>query len=77
MFCSNKLVDENKDYFSEKEMKRRCPILYEEYIGKHLSEEEKLRQAKEFDKADCRFVWCSFVEILYLSSAKCYHLIEL
>ena len=31
----------NSDYFSEQEMKERCPLLYEQYIGKFLSDEER------------------------------------
>lgn len=47
--CLQRLM-KNSDYFSEENMRKRCPLLYEEYIGQYLTEEEKL----ERDRAEMR-----------------------
>lgn len=39
--CLQRLMKDS-DYFSEANMRKRSPLLYEEYIGQYLTEEEKL-----------------------------------
>lgn len=39
--CLQRLMKDS-DYFSEENMRKRSPLLYEEYIGQYLTEEEKL-----------------------------------
>ena len=39
--CLQRLMKDS-DYFSEATMRKRSPLLYEEYIGQYLTEEEKL-----------------------------------
>ena len=34
-------------YFSETEMKKRNPLLYEQLVGQHLSEEERKGKSEE------------------------------
>ena len=34
------------DYFSEENMRKRSPLLYEQYIGQYLTEEEKFERDK-------------------------------
>ena len=41
--CLQRLISDS-DYFSEESMRKRCPLLYEQYIGQYLSEEEKLQR---------------------------------
>lgn len=43
--CLQRLMS-NSDYFSEESMRKRCPLLYEQYIGQYLTEEEKLQRDK-------------------------------
>lgn len=43
--CLQRLMKDS-DYFSEEQMRRRSPLLYEEYIGQYLSEEEKFERDK-------------------------------
>lgn len=41
-------LENDSDYFTEHEMRQRCPLLYEQYIGQYMTEEEKLeRDQKE------------------------------
>lgn len=47
--CLKEMI-ENTTYFSEEEMRSRNPLLYEQYIGQYLTEEE--RDALDMDKAD-------------------------
>lgn len=42
------------DYFSEKEMERRNPLLYDQLIGKHQTEEER-EEKTQIDESDIRF----------------------
>lgn len=37
----SQMMESNDTHFSELELMRREPVLYEEYVGKHLSEEER------------------------------------
>lgn len=39
--CLQRLMKDS-DYFSEENMRKRSPLLYQEYIGQYLTEEEKL-----------------------------------
>lgn len=41
--CLQRLMKDS-DYFSEEKMRKRSPLLYEEYIGQYLSEEEKFER---------------------------------
>ena len=41
-----RLVSE-KEYFSDHEMKARDPLLYEEMVGQHLTEDEVMEQAQD------------------------------
>ncbi|XP_068728482.1 coiled-coil domain-containing protein 97-like [Montipora capricornis] len=43
--CLQRLM-KNSDYFSEEQMRKRSPLLYEQYIGQYLSEEEKFERDK-------------------------------
>ena len=43
--CLQRLMKDS-DYFSEEQMRKRSPLLYEEYIGQYLSEEEKFERDK-------------------------------
>lgn len=62
--CMLKMIEEENSYFSEEEMIRRDPELYEEIVGQYLSIAEK--QARRFDPRNCD----SLVEILYESIDK-------
>jgi len=42
------------EYFAETEMRRRNPMLYEQMVGRFLTDEEK-QKVDSFDMADCRF----------------------
>lgn len=48
------LIDENS-YFSENEMMKRNPLLYEQLIGKYLSDEEK-KERDKISRQDSTFV---------------------
>ena len=37
-------LEKDSDYFSEYEMRQRCPLQYEEYIGRFMTQEEKLKR---------------------------------
>ena len=51
-----KELEAGGDYFSEDEMKRREPLLYEQMIGRFLTEEEQQQQVTEaIDHSDLRF----------------------
>ncbi|XP_018011794.1 coiled-coil domain-containing protein 97 [Hyalella azteca] len=53
---SNNLTEFNhEDYFSESEMKKRNPLLYQQLVGQHLTEDERQAQKQNFDRSDCRF----------------------
>lgn len=41
--CLQRLMKDS-DYFSEENMRKRSPLLYEQYIGQYLTEEEKLER---------------------------------
>ena len=41
--CLQRLMKDS-DYFSEEKMRKRAPLLYEEYIGQYLTEEEKFER---------------------------------
>lgn len=43
--CLQRLMKDS-DYFSEEKMRKRSPLLYEQYIGQYLSEEEKFERDK-------------------------------
>lgn len=42
-------------YFSEKEMKQRNPLLYEQLVGQYLTEEE-IEDRKNADRKDIKYV---------------------
>ena len=51
-----KELEAGGDYFSEDEMKRREPLLYEQMIGQFLTEEEQQKQVTDaIDRSDLRF----------------------
>jgi Coiled-coil domain containing protein (DUF2052) len=62
--CMLKMIEEENTYFSEDEMIRRDPELYDEIVGQYLSIAEK--QARRFDPRNSS----SLVEILYESIDK-------
>jgi hypothetical protein len=37
-------LEKDTSYFSEDEMQQRCPLLYEQYIGQYMTDEEKFEQ---------------------------------
>lgn len=39
-------LERDSNYFSDDEMRQRCPFLYEQYIGQYMTEEEKFEQAE-------------------------------
>ncbi|KAK2707046.1 coiled-coil domain-containing protein 97-like [Artemia franciscana] len=43
------------EYFSEEQMRKRNPLLYESLVGQYLTEEEK-EQAEKIDMSNCSFV---------------------
>lgn len=43
--CLQRLMKDS-DYFSEENMRKRSPLLYEQYIGQYLTEEEKFERDK-------------------------------
>ena len=49
--CMQRLVKES-DFFSEEEMRKRCPWMYEQYIGQYLTEEEKFNRDQSQMGAD-------------------------
>lgn len=53
-------IADHKDHFTEAEMRRRNPLLYDQLVGQHLTEEEKLLRKQDFDRADCRITTIIF-----------------
>ena len=43
--CLRRLMSDS-DYFSDESMRKRSPLLYEQYVGKYLTEEEKMERDK-------------------------------
>ena len=39
---------EGSDYFSDEEMKRRCPDLYEQFVGQYLTDAELHAQTERY-----------------------------
>ncbi len=39
-------LQKDTNYFSEDEMQQRCPLLYEQYIGQYMTDEEKFEQGE-------------------------------
>ena len=55
-YAAMKELEAGGDYFSEDEMKRREPLLYEQMIGQFLTEEEQQKQVTDaIDRSDLRF----------------------
>lgn len=55
-------------YFSEKEMKQREPLLYQQLIGQYMTEEEQKKQAeKAINRSDLRF---STILLSFMDSAQ-------
>lgn len=52
-------LESDSNYFSDDEMRQRCPFLYEQYIGQYMTKEEKFEQAEAKMKSE--FKMSSFI----------------
>lgn len=43
-FEALKRLEKESNYFSDEEMQQRCPLLYKQYVGQYMTEEEQLKQ---------------------------------
>lgn len=46
-YAALRALQKDGDYFSEEQMRRREPLLYEQYIGQYLTDEEVLERSQE------------------------------
>lgn len=46
-YAALRALQKKGDYFSEEQMRRREPLLYEQYIGRYLTDEEVLERSQE------------------------------
>ena len=56
-------LERDTNYFSEDEMQQRCPLLYEQYIGQHMTDEEKLELDNEKMKEEVKMSSFIFQQI--------------